>query len=231
MNSKNLHFATLPITGKAELLPGEIDGLSVYAYVLSPEESAVSEWVAKSSKVFIIVEGSASIGDTYCHNRGILSCPGGEEKQIASSSGAKILEVRVSSTSGSCMCSDFLSYDNAPKYKEDCKSDKTVSRMLLPDGMIENLAIGSVETYGEDKVKAHEHPFCNQFFFSFSENDMLLTIDGEPFSLKVNVLIHIPLASSHGVIVPEGGCAHYLWIDFIIGKEGADYMSSAHQFV
>lgn len=231
MNSKNLHFTTLPTKGKAELLPGEIEGLSVYAYVLSPEESAVSELAAKSSKVFIIVEGSAYIGDTYCHNRGILSCQGGEEKQIASASGAKILEIRVSSTSGSCMCSDFLSYDNAPKYKEDCKSDKTVSRMLLPDGIIENLAIGSVETYGEDMVKAHEHPFCNQLFFSFSENDMLLTIDGEPFSLKGNVLIHIPLASSHGVLVPKGGCAHYLWIDFIIGQEGADYMSSAHQFV
>ena len=231
MNPSNIHFAPLPTVGKAELLPGEIDGLTVYAYALSPNDCATSEMSPGSSKVFIIIDGATTIGDTYCPCRGILTFPGGEEKRLTSTGGAKILEIRVSANSTMCKNSDFLPYDSAPKYKEDCKSEKTVSRMLLSDGILGSLAIGSVETYGEDKVEAHEHPFCDQLFFSFPENDMHITIDGEPFPLKGNVLVHIPLASSHGVIVQKGGCAHYLWIDFIIGKEGSDYMSSAHEFV
>ena len=109
----------------------------------------------------------------------------------------------------------FISYDTAPKYREDCKSEKTISRMLLAEGVLPDIAMGSVETWGEDCVLDHEHPFCDQLFFSFEENYMRVVIDGESFEMCGNTLLHIPLGSLHGVRVDEGGCAHYVWIDYV----------------
>ena len=122
-----------------------------------------------------------------------------------------------------------LRYDDAVKYREDCKSEKTVSRMLLPEGIIPRLAIGSVQTTGPDRVERHEHPFCDQLFFSLPENDMTVEMDNVDFAMSGNTLLHIPLASSHGVAVHERGIAHYIWMDFVIDPRGIEYLHSAHE--
>ena len=101
--------------------------------------------------------------------------------------------------------------------------------MLLEPRIVPNLAVGSVETYGKDRVDAHEHPDVEQLFFGFSENDMHLLIDGELTYMGGNTLVHIPLASLHGVEVSDGGCAHYVWIDYIINERGLEYMDAAHE--
>ena len=122
-----------------------------------------------------------------------------------------------------------LRYDDAVKYREDCKSEKTVSRMLLPEGIIPRLAIGSVQTTGPDRVERHEHPYCDQLFFSLAENDMIVEMNNVEMPMGGTTLLHIPLASSHGVAIPPSGIAHYIWIDFIVDPRGIEYMHTAHE--
>jgi len=107
-------------------------------------------------------------------------------------------------------------YLDSEQYRDASKSEKSVSRMVLPFGFIAGFDFGSVETTGIDRVEKHQHPKKDQVFYSFSENDVDLLIDDEEYPLKGNTFIHIPLASNHGVKVNEGKKAHYLWFDFEI---------------
>ena len=105
-------------------------------------------------------------------------------------------------------------YATSIQYRDRNKSDKTISRSCIDQRRIPRFALGSVETYGFDAVKSHDHPMLDQFFFSFEENDMDVLIDFEAVPMKGNELLYIPLGSIHGVDVPPGKHCHYLWIDF-----------------
>ena len=110
-------------------------------------------------------------------------------------------------------------YRDSIQYTDPNKSEKTISRMMIPHRVIPRFAIGSVETYGVDLVKSHAHPMLDQFFFSFPENDMFVLINGEPIKMVGNQLMHIPLGADHGVDIPEGKHCHYMWIDFLPDNE------------
>ncbi len=105
-------------------------------------------------------------------------------------------------------------YRNAKQYRDRNKSEKTISRSCIDQRRIPRFALGSVETYGIDAVKSHDHPMLDQFFFSFPENEMDVLIDFEPVHMSGNELLYIPLGSMHGVDVGEGEHCHYMWIDF-----------------
>lgn len=105
-------------------------------------------------------------------------------------------------------------YRNAKQYRDRNKSEKTISRSCVDQRKIPRFAFGSVETYGIDAVKSHDHPMLDQYFFSFPENEMDVLIDFEPIHMKGNELLYIPLGSMHGVDIKEGEHCHYLWIDF-----------------
>lgn len=121
-------------------------------------------------------------------------------------------------------------YKDAEQYRDPFKSEKTISRAILPQRTIPRFAMGSVETYGEDLIGQHAHPLLDQFFFSFPENDMDLLIDEITYPMKGNSLLHIPLGSNHGVRVKGGQVAHYIWIDFIQDPEAANrYLDEVHK--
>ena len=105
-------------------------------------------------------------------------------------------------------------YRNSKQYRDRNKSDKTISRSCIDQRRIPRFALGSVETYGFDAVKSHDHPMLDQYFFSFPENDMDVLVDFEAVPMKGCELLYIPLGSMHGVDVPPGKHCHYLWIDF-----------------
>lgn len=105
-------------------------------------------------------------------------------------------------------------YRNSKQYRDKNKSDKTISRACVWQRTIPRFAYGSVETYGPDAVKSHDHPMLDQFFFGFPENEMDVLIDFEPVHMKGCELLYIPLGSMHGVDVKQGEHCHYLWIDF-----------------
>ncbi|MDR1626251.1 MAG: hypothetical protein LBT33_06885 [Spirochaetia bacterium] len=122
-----------------------------------------------------------------------------------------------------------IRYADAVQYRDPFKSEKTISRAIIPHRVLPRFAMGSVETYGEDLIGKHEHPLLDQFFFSFPENDMDLLLDDLVYPMKGDTLVHIPLGCDHGVRVTANHCAHYLWIDFIGGEEGLAYLDEVHK--
>ncbi len=122
-----------------------------------------------------------------------------------------------------------VDYDSAPTYSEDCKSEKTVSRMLIPAGMIPRFAMGSVETGGDDMVAPHEHPMLEQIFLGLKGNDCTAVIDELKYPFPEGMLLHIPLGSSHGILSAGTQQVRYLWMDFLLDETAMEYMRTAHR--
>ncbi len=118
---------------------------------------------------------------------------------------------------------------DCPTYKEDIKSDKTLNRMILPEGKVPRFCMGSVETEGPDEVAAHDHPMLDQLFFGLPGCRCNCHADGDTALLTENLLLHIPLGSMHAVSVEEGNKLAYIWMDFFLTLEGEKYMGEQHQ--
>jgi len=119
-------------------------------------------------------------------------------------------------------------YRLAKQYRDRNKSDKTISRVIIEQRTIPRFAMGSVETFGPDCVKAHDHPMLDQYFFSFPENDAFITIEGEPYRMLGNQLLYIPLESLHGVDVVQKKHCHYMWIDFMVDETAMHRLDTSH---
>ena len=215
-----------------EILKGEIPNVKTTIYSLKINEIMKNTGEENYSRIFIISKGDATVNDKKLYERGICAFLPEDEITIKADTDCVILEINVK---GDMKEADkeklpyFLNYNDAETYKEDCKSEKTTSRFLLKHRILPDIAIGSVETTGPDKVGVHEHPLVEQLFYSFEDNDCNLEINDELVPFKKNTLFHIPLASKHGVDIPEGGKAHYVWIDYIFDKKGLEYMDDAHK--
>ncbi len=122
----------------------------------------------------------------------------------------------------------FKALEDCSTYKEDIKSDKTVNRMILPEGLVPRFALGSVESEGPDEVGEHEHPMLDQIFLGLNGCKCNCYADGEDEVLVENMMLHIPLGSKHHVKVKEGDKLAYIWMDFFLTIEGEKYMSEQH---
>jgi quercetin dioxygenase-like cupin family protein len=121
-------------------------------------------------------------------------------------------------------------YQDSIQYIDPNKSEKTISRMMIPHEIIPRFTIGSVESYGYDLVRPHAHPMLDQFFYSFAENDMEVIIDGGKYNMKGDEIIHIPLGSNHGAEVTGDRHMHYMWVDFMPDKEaGLKRLNFSHR--
>lgn len=119
-------------------------------------------------------------------------------------------------------------YRDAIQYRDRNKSEKTISRAIIEQRTIPRFAMGSVETFGPDCVKAHDHPMLDQYFFSFPENDAFITIEGEPYRMCGNELLYIPLGAKHGVDVVQDKHCHYMWIDFMVDETAMHRLDTSH---
>ncbi|MEN6593927.1 MAG: hypothetical protein ABFC31_03115 [Clostridiaceae bacterium] len=155
---------------------------------------------------------------------------------LKSKTGAQLLEIRWEIKEGdNTLLEEYGTvfpyenlYSTSKQYRDRNKSDKTISRVMVEQRHIPRFCMGSVETYGYDTVKSHDHPMLDQFFFSFPENDMDVLIDFEPVPMPGNMLMYIPLGAMHGVEVQEGKRLHYMWIDFYQGEEGLKRLDTSH---
>ncbi|MPM48343.1 hypothetical protein SDC9_95067 [bioreactor metagenome] len=120
-------------------------------------------------------------------------------------------------------------YITSVQYRDKNKSDKTISREMVRQRIVPGFCMGSVESYGYDKVAQHPHPMLDQFFFSFPENDVDVLIDDFKVPMKGDTLLHIPLGSNHGVEVLGDNHMHYIWIDFFLGQAGLDRLDNSHK--
>lgn len=120
-------------------------------------------------------------------------------------------------------------YEDCEHYRDYFKTEKTVSRTLIPPFTLPRFSMGSVETTGPDRIDPHAHPVLDQLFFSLAENDCDLLIDGESSRFNGNCLLHIPLGSMHGIEAGPGDIVHYLWLDFFERSEDMQYIVETHK--
>ena len=120
-------------------------------------------------------------------------------------------------------------YAEAKRYDEDCKSLKTVNRLLIEPRVIPHFSMGSVETDGPDAVQAHRHESIDQFFFTLPGCDMEVLLDGVPVRLRDRMLLFIPHGTSHGVRVADGAHLHYLWLDLYAREENTAILDRDHR--
>jgi hypothetical protein len=122
----------------------------------------------------------------------------------------------------------FIRYTECRKYIDETKSEKTVSKIILPEDIVPRLCIGSVQTRGPDEVGAHTHPMLEQLFFGLMGNNVIVMADSAEARFLEKDLLHIPLGSSHGVKVEAGKKLHYVWIDIFHSLEDIDYIKENH---
>lgn len=219
-----------------QILKGEIEGAETFYYSIDKGEKLTLEADRENARIFVISKGCVCVNNHKLKERGVAAFAPEDEIVFEAEKDSNIFEIRwyikPDEKYDKSKLPYYLNYADAVKYKEECKSDKTISRYLLEQRILPGIAMGSVETYGYDMVKKHTHPYVDQLFFSFDENDMQVLIDDGKFDMKGNTLLHIPLASSHGVLAPENHKVHYVWIDFIIDEQkGLEFLDTAHQII
>lgn len=163
--------------------------------------------------IMVLVEGKVTFttgGQDYVWNERVTFVPAlDQEMTVQAETNAQLLEIRWQMLESDYALIDEyktvfpyqMSYALSKQYRDRNKSDKTISRVMLEQRNIPRFAMGSVESYGPDFVKSHDHPMLDQFFVSFPENDMFLLIDYEPYRMMGNEICHIPLGANLGVDV------------------------------
>ena len=208
------------------ILDGCIPGAAPYHHTVLKGSSRTLE-PGNCHHVLMLLKGEVRFstdGNEYVFHERVVFVPSPDRSvTVEALVDAQILEIRWFKRVGEddALAAEYKTqfpliqiYRNSKQYRDRNKSDKTISRSCIDQRRIPRFALGSVETYGIDAVKSHDHPMLDQFFFSFDENEMDVLIDYEAVPMKGNELLYIPLGSIHGVDVRAGQHCHYLWIDF-----------------
>jgi hypothetical protein len=227
------------------VLPGEIEGLHIESVSLKGPYR-ISEFPNSGIyNLLLSLKGSAllySKGSKYgFNNKSISRIPYNEQFDVEVEKGNEFHflwlkkqldenDLRLISQSPGEHSTVYIKLlSDCQTYSEDIKSSKTVSRMILPVGLIPRLCIGSVETCGPDSVGEHEHPMLDQLFLGWENCMCTCKADGESILLTENIMLHIPLGSKHSVSVNEGDLLSYLWFDFFFTVKGQDYIEEQHK--
>ncbi|MGI6635767.1 MAG: hypothetical protein ACOX7B_11420 [Christensenellales bacterium] len=226
-------------TASRNLCEGAIHGATPISHTLQKGDSLL---LPKCGAYHIMVLMSGEVvfrtaGHDYAWAERVTFVPDLlEDLSVFAETDAQLLEIRWEmKESDSVLIEEYktvfpyqMSYALSKQYWDKNKSDKTISRVMLEQRIIPRFAMGSVESYGPDYVKSHDHPMLDQFFVSFPENDMFLLIDYEPYRMRGNEITHIPLGSNHGVHVTEKKHMHYMWIDFLIDDTSMTRLDTSH---
>jgi hypothetical protein len=229
------------ISGKKPVLKGEIAEINTFYHELLKQGSFLYKPGKKSVSVFLVTHGRGIIkqGSRQFEVNGVnLFVPSVMEEAsiLADDGNLGMLEIIIT-LSGDEMQSVkneqnilpyFVDYTKCRQYKEAIKSEKTISRMILPENIIPRFCMGSVETTGPDEVGAHAHPMLEQLFFGLTKNDCTVTADGMEAAFEENTLLHIPLGSMHGAIVKEGKILNYIWMDHFRSLGDMKYIKENH---
>lgn len=224
------------------MLEQEIPGASVYHHMMLEGDDTKFMADGEFVRILFLCSGAASFlvdGERYHYEeKAFLAARHDQNIQVLAETNVDVLEIRwVMGERDIQEINENRSqypitgaYLAAQQYRDPFKSEKTISRAILPQRTIPRFAMGSVETYGDDLIGQHAHPLLDQFFFSFPENHMELLIDDLVYPMGGNSLLHIPPGSNHGVSVKGDQVAHYIWIDFIQDPEKANqYLDEVHK--
>lgn len=221
-------------TGLQLLFANEIEGTVVSFIRLKEGESFEFDPCLSEVAVLMLCSGKASFSGVVLDQPGVFVQLPSKSVSVSALEECEILQLKriINETEMSELDAGLfplcVAFSEAPTYKEDCKSEKTTSRMIIPAKMIPRFAMGSVETSGDDLVAKHEHPMLEQFFFGLKGNDCDILIDDFKVPFYENHLVHIPLGSSHGVQSRGSQVIRYLWLDFLFDESSLEYMEKQH---
>lgn len=226
---------------RKSVLQGEIDGINTYYLELFKDNPYLIKPIQDSVRLYLITHGKGIItqGVRQFEVNGLnLFVPSimEEASVLADTGDFGMLEIviRLTSAEYQLLKQDqnklpyFVDYTQCRQYREAIKSEKTISRMILPEDIIPRFCMGSVETSGPDKVGAHSHPMLEQLFYGLKGNDCIVEADGIKTAFKENTLLHIPSGSRHGVDVEEGKLLNYVWMDLFRSQEEMGYIKENH---
>lgn len=228
-----------------ELMPGEIDGVKLEMISMTGVHLLNTPLLSLTYEVFLVIQGKGTFlaeGQEFGVGPGVVIKPPWPHPfriEASQNEALYLMRIRVSLTP------EDIGYirnqpdhfrklyvkamTDCPVYTEDIKSSKTVNRMILPEGMVPRFCMGSVETYGPDRVAEHDHPMLDQLFLGLQGCRGHCYAGDDHALLEENMLLHIPLGSRHHVEVGEGDRLAYLWLDFFLTLEGQKYMNEQHQ--
>lgn len=226
---------------RKSILPREIEGVDFFYSELCTDQSFRYTQINSCVSIFLITKGKGNIRqgeESFKVHEISLFIPSAIE-EVAISAGNENLEILEIELELPVVYQDyldkqhskfpyFLSYSRCKQYKESIKSEKTISRTLLPENIIPRFCMGSVETKGPDKVGVHAHPMLEQFFFGLENNHCFVKADDSDTLFKENTLLHIPLGSEHGVKVEQGKILNYIWMDFFHSESDMNYILNNH---
>lgn len=228
-------------TNRKPVLQGEINGIKTFHLELFKDNPYLIKPVQNSVSLYLITHGKGIIkqGVMQFEVNGLnLFVPSimEEASVLADTGDFGMLEIVIKLTNTEYQLLKekqdklpyFIEYAECRQYKEAIKSEKTISRMILPEDIIPRFCMGSVETSGPDKVGAHSHPMLEQLFYGLKGNDCIVEADGIKTEFKENILLHIPLGSRHGVDVEEGKLLNYVWMDLFRSQEEMGYIKENH---
>jgi quercetin dioxygenase-like cupin family protein len=235
---------------RTSVLENEVHGLSSTLFIVKKDSPLTLDALDKgNSRILIIVSGVGELKDESGWSTSLSALktialePGDHASctLTVSSSGDSIednslhlLELIVTGAQDDAVAAAdaaarkvlpfALEYKDASTYSESFKSAKTISRTLIPKGIIPRFAAGSVQVIGPDAVGEHSHPMLEQYFLGLPGCNATVKADGETAKLGAWTLLHIPLGSTHGVSVDEGNELHYVWIDLFRDLAGEAWL-------
>jgi quercetin dioxygenase-like cupin family protein len=219
---------------------GEVPGIATTSISLAPGIAYREPGSRSEDRVYLVLAGAGEIiagGAEYRVGRETIAhFPPGWDVEIKAGGpgGMGILVVRQTLTGQDrqeLLAYDAVSrtaylkaFDECAPYGEAIKSARTVSRTLLPGGIVPRMAIGTVEAAGPDRVAPHRHPMLEQYFLGLEHNAITVIADDVRTPLGAYELLHIPLGSNHGAEVAEGCRLRYVWIDFFHDRAGQEWL-------
>lgn len=207
------------------LLPGYIPGCTPCFHCIEKEKGITLD-AGDYFHILFLISGEAEFitgGSSYCYDERVAFVPSRYETvEIKGKTDIGVLEIRWSLREGDeALEAEYKTefpvvqlYRTSRQYVDPNKSPKTISRAIIWQRIIPRFCLGSVEAYGVDSIRAHDHPMLDQYFFSLPENEMDVIIDDIPVPMGGSQLMYIPLGAKHGIDVKEGQHCHYMWIDF-----------------
>ena len=243
IHSEDLHSESSQLSSSTsiEVLRGEIDGLRTISHSVAPGQTVQLDTSPKEGRVYLFTAGNGTADDgttVYQIGEVALLAPCHAAPLTVEATGSPLLFLELVLDLSPVDVAElernaerfplFISYSDCKTYSERIKSDKTVSRTLMPEYTFPRLCVGSVETTGDDRVAAHEHPMLEQLFLGLQDNDCVLHADAAELAFGAGVLLHVPLGSRHGVVVHAPNKLHYIWIDLFKNRDGMEWIVQEH---
>lgn len=116
----------------------------------------------------------------------------------------------------------FMNFKDCPDYTQDCKGDKTYSKMLIQPGRCGRIFMGLCETEISDAIEGtaeYGHPAVDQWNCILKGSDIRAAIKDEHFEQHFGDVSYIVAGDDHSCICMPGKLCRYFWLEWYTNPE------------